>query len=71
MPQELLTVPEAARLLRVKVARGYELARTGQIPTVRLGRQVRVDAERLAVFIREGGASLPGGWRRKPEGGRS
>jgi len=60
MPQQLLTVPEAAELLRVKPARGYELARTGRIPIVRLGRQVRVDAGRLAALIRDGGFGLPG-----------
>ncbi|MBZ5674754.1 MAG: helix-turn-helix domain-containing protein [Acidobacteriia bacterium] len=67
MPQELLTVPEVAKLLRVKVARCYELARTGQIPVVKIGRQVRVDGDRLATFIREGGAPLPDGWRRAPQ----
>jgi excisionase family DNA binding protein len=61
---ELMTVPEVAELLRVKAARCYELARTGQIPVVKLGRQVRIDAARLRAFIRDGGVSLPGGWRR-------
>jgi excisionase family DNA binding protein len=67
MQQQLLTVPEAAELLRVKVARGYELARTGQIPTVRLGRQVRIDAGRLAAFIRDGGSGLQNESRRETD----
>ena len=65
MPEVLMTINEAAEVLRVTAARAYELARTGQIPTVKIGRQVRVDRERLTDFIRNGGASLPGGWRRQ------
>ena len=59
----LLTVPETADILRLTPGRVYELARTGILPVVRLGRQIRVDAERLDEFLKAGGQALPGGWR--------
>lgn len=36
------TVPEAAELLRVSRNQGYELARCGEIPTIKLGSRIRV-----------------------------
>lgn len=56
--RKLLTVPEVAPILRVSEARAYELARDGLLPVVRLGRQVRVDPDVLAEWIRQGGATL-------------
>jgi excisionase family DNA binding protein len=69
MSKELLTLEEAARVLRVKYGRAAELARLGVIPVVRLGRQVRVNPDDLNRFIASGGKALPGGWRqtREPE----
>ena len=61
----LLIAREAAELLRVSVPRVYELARTNRIPSVKVGRQVRIDAERLEKWIANGGVSLGGGWRRE------
>lgn len=63
---ELLTIEAVAGILNVKVARAYELARTGLIPTVKLGRQVRVEKSRLIAWIEDGGAALPGGWKKAP-----
>ena len=57
----LITVPEAADLLRVSPARAYELVRTGVLPPgvgVRLGRQVRIDREKLESWLAEGGRGL-------------
>jgi len=62
----LLTMQEVARALRVSEARAYELARDQLLPTVRLGRQLRVEEEALRQWIRAGGQALPGGWRRAP-----
>jgi excisionase family DNA binding protein len=53
----LITIDEAAVILRVKKARAYELARQGVLPVVRLGRQVRVDPRRLHAFLHAGGAA--------------
>lgn len=62
---KLLTMADVATVLNVTVARAYELARTGLLPTVKLGRQVRVDETRLRDWIAAGGAALPGNWRMK------
>jgi len=37
--------------------RAYHLARSGQLPVVYLGRQVRIDSEALRRFIRDGGST--------------
>ncbi len=59
----LLTIPEAAEVLRVPRARIYQLAREGLLPVVHLGRQLRVDESQLHDWIASGGQALPGGWR--------
>ena len=65
--RRLLTAVEAAQLLAITPARFYELARSGRLPgVVRLGRQVRVDADQLEAFIATGGKALDGGWRAQP-----
>ena len=49
---------EVATRLQVSDARVYELIRLGLLPAVRIGRQVRVDPEKLDDFVRRGGAAL-------------
>ncbi len=63
--KRLLRVPEVARILDTTEGRIYEIARQGILPTVRLGRQIRIDREALEEFIKNGGQALPGGWRRE------
>lgn len=63
---KLLTLNEAADILAVSYPRAAALAREGLMPVVKLGRQYRVNPERLQQFIDGGGKGLPGGWRRKP-----
>lgn len=66
---KLVDAGRIAEILDVSQARAYELARLRVLPdgvVVRLGRQLRFDEEALAEWIRSGGASLPGGWRRDP-----
>lgn len=60
---KLLLICEVAELLNVSTSRAYALARSGTLPTVRLGRQLRIDAERLEKWIADGGQALSGGWR--------
>jgi excisionase family DNA binding protein len=62
--ENLLTAQQVAVLLQVPKARVYQLAREGLIPTVHLGRQVRVSAGALEKWIADGGRALPGDWRR-------
>lgn len=68
----LLRIPEVAARLDVTVQRAYELARTGSLPAVRIGRQLRVDPDVLQAWIDSGGQSTPllplcGGCRSVPE----
>ena len=56
----LLTIPQVARTLQVRTERAYQLARTGVLPVVRVGRQVRVDAVSLQEWIAQGGRALNG-----------
>lgn len=63
----LLTAGQAAERLDVTLARLYELARTGTLPAVRIGRQIRFSPEALAEWIENRGRSLAGGWRREGE----
>jgi len=39
---EYLKVPEVAKVLRIARSRAYELVGSGEIPSVRIGRSVRV-----------------------------
>ena len=49
--QELLTVPEVAKALKVSLPRAYELARNG-LPSVKVGqRQVRVRRADLEAYL--------------------
>jgi excisionase family DNA binding protein len=56
----LLTASEAALRLRVTLPRLYELVRSGTIPVVRIGRQVRIPSNALQAWIAVGGKSLSG-----------
>jgi excisionase family DNA binding protein len=55
--QLLLTVPEAAKVLRVSRAFTYELIARGDLPVVRLGRRVLIPREELERHVR---ASIAG-----------
>ena len=48
---EILTVMEAAEILRIGRSTAYEAARTGQIPTVRIGRKILVPKAALARLL--------------------
>jgi excisionase family DNA binding protein len=68
MDTRLLTLEDLARTLNVSYARAAQLAREGVLPTIRLGRQIRVHPDQLNEFLARGGRALPGGWRREPAG---
>lgn len=66
---KLITIKEAAEMLSISAPRLYQLARAGVLPggvQVRLGRQLRFDADALREWVRSGGQALRGGWRRLP-----
>ncbi len=54
-PEELLTMPEVAKRLKVSDYRAYELARQGVLKTVRLGKSVRVKPSDLAEYVAQQG----------------
>jgi excisionase family DNA binding protein len=49
----VLSVPEAASVLGISKALGYELAARGDIPTLRLGRRLVVPRARLLALLGE------------------
>jgi excisionase family DNA binding protein len=53
----LVTARVVADRLGVSTHRVYELVRTGQLPSVRLGRSVRIDPVALEGFIAGGGTT--------------
>jgi excisionase family DNA binding protein len=51
MEAELLTVPEAARFLRLSRSKTYSLVQRGEIPVLRIGASVRIPAAKLVAWI--------------------
>jgi excisionase family DNA binding protein len=49
----VLTVPEVARALRISRGAAYQAIRCGDIPSVRLGRTLRVPRHGLAQLLGE------------------
>jgi excisionase family DNA binding protein len=48
---EWLKVPEVARVIRVARSRAYELVGSGEIPSIRIGRSVRVNRRELDKWL--------------------
>lgn len=48
---EWLKVPEVAQVLRIARSRAYELVAEGEIPSVRIGRSVRVSRRELERWL--------------------
>ena len=49
----LMTIDEAAAYTRLSRAKVYAMAQTGDIPTVKIGRSVRVRRDRLERWLDE------------------
>ena len=66
---QLITTEAMATILGVRPARARDLARDPHIlhagTVVKIGRQVRINEDKLREFIEAGGCALPGGWRRE------
>ena len=54
-----MTVEQAAAALGVSRGTAYQAVRTGQLPTVRIGRRVLVPTEGLRAFLREASQNGP------------
>ena len=52
--QEIMTLKEAAGLLRLHFMTVYKLTRKGKIPAKRVGGQWRFSRQRLTEWVREG-----------------
>jgi excisionase family DNA binding protein len=50
---ELLTVPEAARVLKLSRSQVYLLCQRREIPTITIGRSVRVPLRELEEWLRQ------------------
>jgi len=50
-PKLILTIDEAAGVLRISRQSAYEAARRGEIPTIRLGRRILVPRRALEKLI--------------------
>ena len=59
---EWLKVPEVAQVLRIARSRAYELVGKGEIPSVRIGRSVRVSRRELDRWLEEQ-RQPSGSWR--------
>lgn len=57
----LLTAQEVAEQTALPLARVYELAREGLLPSVRLGRAVRFSADALRSWFESGGSQAGDG----------
>ena len=53
MDRKTLSVPEAAKALGIGRSAAYEAARTGQIPTVKIGKRILVPVAALERMLRE------------------
>jgi excisionase family DNA binding protein len=52
-PHEYLKVPEVAEVVRIARSRAYELVGSGEIPSIRIGRSVRVSRKELDRWLEE------------------
>jgi excisionase family DNA binding protein len=50
---EYLKVPEVAEVLRIARSRAYGLVAEGEIPSVRIGRSVRISRKELERWLEE------------------
>lgn len=49
---ELLTVPEVARRLKLSKSKVYLLCQRGEIPSIQLGKSVRIPLDELETWLR-------------------
>ncbi|MBI2913243.1 MAG: helix-turn-helix domain-containing protein [Chloroflexi bacterium] len=66
---KLLTAKEAADVLRVKPQWVYKKARAGLIPSLRLGRQLRIEEASLVAWLAERASPVPDGRASKGRAG--
>ena len=65
---KILTIKETADILKINMHTAYRYAREGTIPTVRLGKSLRVDEEVLERWLTENSGKILGAWKGKKPG---
>jgi len=63
----LLRIEEACKILAIPIQTGYALAREKILPVVRVGRNIRIDPDKLKEWIDQGGKGFAGGWKKEKE----
>ncbi len=53
MEKKTLSVPEAGKALGIGRSAAYEAVRTGQLPTIRIGKRILVPVVALEQMLRE------------------
>ncbi len=62
---KILTIKETADFLKINMHTAYRYAREGTIPSIRLGKSLRVDEEVLERWLIDNSGKTPGAWKRK------
>ena len=52
---DIVTVGELAKMLKIGRNTAYELVRSGQIPSVKIGRQIRVPKQAVVAYLSQTG----------------
>jgi excisionase family DNA binding protein len=53
MNDRILTIPQVAECLQVSKAKIYLLVQTGQLPHIRIGKNVRVEDSEMRMWINQ------------------
>jgi len=53
LPEQLLKASDVAEILNVSRAMAYKLMKTGEIPTIQIGKSKRVRMQDLASYIKD------------------
>ncbi len=61
MEKRTYSVPEAATVLGIGRSAAYEAARTGEIPTIRIGKRILVPVAALERLLADSGKDMDSG----------
>jgi len=58
MDKLMLKVPEVAKILRIGRAKAYDLVREGVIPSIKMGKSIRVPMQGLINWMEQDGRKM-------------
>lgn len=61
---EFYTPQQVAEMLQISKAGAYNMALEGILPSVRIGRSIRIPKDAFEKFVASGGQAWAGGWRK-------